>query len=189
METEKLYGAIEAILFVAGEPVGVEDLAHALDLTAGELQPLIDVLRDRYIAERRGLRLNRYGESIQLSISPEFSPQVERLLQPVRKQSLSQAALETLSIVAYRQPVTKPEIEAIRGVKCDYSIQALTGKGLIHEVGRRETLGRPILYGTTDTFLRHFGIESLDELPDVGLVQAVGSEESVPPFEQLAMEE
>ena len=90
---------------------------------------------------------------------------MERLLQPVQKQSLSQAAMETLAVVAYRQPVTKLEIEAVRGVKCDYSVQSLMHKGLIEEVGRKETLGRPILYGTTDAFLAHFGLTELSDLP------------------------
>lgn len=88
-----------------------------------------------------------------------------RLLQPVQKQSLSQAAMETLAVVAYRQPVTRAEVEQIRGVKCDYSLQSLMNKELIAEVGRKEALGRPILYGTTDNFLAHFGISSLKELP------------------------
>ncbi|MEF9973603.1 MAG: SMC-Scp complex subunit ScpB, partial [Clostridia bacterium] len=101
-----------------------------------------------------------------------------RLLQPIQQQSLSQAAMETLSIIAYRQPVTKSDIEKVRGVKCDYSVQSLVGKGLIEEVGRRETLGRPILYATTDAFLRHFGIETLDQLPeqpgDMGALEQMG---------------
>lgn len=161
----RLPAIIEAILFVAGEPVAVEDIAHALNMTQSELAPFIDRLRDEYDLDARGLRLNRFGRCIQLSIRAEYAPYVERLLQPVQKQSLSQAAMETLSIIAYRQPVTKSEIEAVRGVKCDYSVQSLCAKGLIAEVGRRETLGRPILYGTTEEFLRHFGIESLDQLP------------------------
>ena len=165
MDSKKLCCAIEAILFVAGEPVNTGDLAHALDLTVAELSPLLDRLRDEYDRDARGLRLNRFGMSVQLSTRADYAPYVERLLQPVQKQSLSQAAMETLSIIAYRQPVTKTEIEAVRGVKCDYSVQTLLNKGLIAEAGRRETLGRPIIYATTDEFLRHFGIESLDELP------------------------
>lgn len=167
MERENLPSIVEAILFVAGEPVAVEDLAHALDLTVSEMEAALNGLRDGYDLEKRGLRLNRYGGSVQLSIRSEYAPYVERLLQPVRRQSLSQAALETLSIIAYRQPVTKAEIEAVRGVKCDYSVQSLMNKRLICEVGRKETIGRPILYGTTDEFLRHFGISSLAELPTV----------------------
>ena len=87
------------------------------------------------------------------------------LLQPIQKQSLSQSIMETLAVVAYRQPVTKAEVEQVRGVKCDYSVQSLVNKGLITELGRKETLGHPILYGTTDNFLSHFGIESLADLP------------------------
>ena len=166
---KKLKAVIEAILFVAGEPIKTDTLAHALDLTVSELSPVLDSLRDEYDLDERGLRLNRFGESVQLATRPEYAPFIERVLQPVQKQSLSQAAMETLSIVAYRQPVTKGEIEAIRGVKCDYSIQSLLAKGLIEEAGRRETLGRPVLYRTAEKFLMHFGIESLAELPEVDI--------------------
>ncbi|MBR0464604.1 MAG: SMC-Scp complex subunit ScpB [Clostridia bacterium] len=162
---EKLPAVIEAILFVAGEPVNVGDLAHALDMTVSEITPALDRLRDELDRSNRGLQLNRFGMSVQLSTRPDYAPYIERLLQPIQKQSLSQAAMETLSIVAYRQPVTKAEIEAVRGVKCDYSVQSLMNKGLIAEVGRRDTLGRPIEYGTTEAFLSHFGIETLDDLP------------------------
>lgn len=169
MEQKKLGCIIEAILFVAGEPVNLTDLAHALDLTVSELVQELDALKEEYDRGARGMRLNRFGESVQLSTRPEYAPYIERLLQPVQKQSLSQAAMETLSIVAYRQPVTKTEIEAVRGVKCDYSVQSLLNKGLIEEAGRKETLGRPILYATTEAFLRHFGIESLNDLPDLDI--------------------
>ena len=165
MDLAKLPGIIEAILFVCGEPVGVDGLAHALDMTVSELEPVIEQMRDTYDLENRGLRINRHGGSIQLTTQPEFAPYIERLLQPATKQSLTQTVMETLSIIAYRQPVSKPEIEAIRGVKSDYSVQILLNRGLICEAGRRETLGRPIIYQTTDAFLRHFGIQSLDQLP------------------------
>ena len=167
MDQKKLSCIIEAILFVAGEPVNLTDLAHALDLTVSELIPALDALKEEYDQGMRGMRLNRFGESVQLSTRPEYAPYIERLLQPVQKQSLSQAAMETLAIVAYRQPVTKTEMEAVRGVKCDYSVQSLLNKGLIQEVGRKESLGRPMLYGTTEKFLQHFGIESLNELPEM----------------------
>ena len=165
LDAQMIRGVVEAILYVAGEPVPLEDLAHALDMTRSEMEEVLSDLRDTCELEKRGLRLNRYGDGVQLSIRAEYAPYVERLLQPVQQQSLSQAAMETLSVIAYRQPVTKADIEKVRGVKCDYSVQSLLNKGLIQEQGRRETLGRPILYGTTDAFLRHFGIESLDQLP------------------------
>jgi segregation and condensation protein B len=156
---------IEAILFVAGEPVLLSDLQKALEVSPLELDSALNMLDSDYEFNRRGIRLKRFGDHIQLATRAEYAPYVEKLLQPVQKQSLSQAAMETLAVVAYRQPVTKAEVEAIRGVKCDYSVQSLSHKGLIEEVGRKETLGRPILYGTTDAFLGHFGIASLADLP------------------------
>ena len=165
MDTNELAHVIEAILFVAGEPVNVKDVQRALDVTEDETRQAIDALDSDYSFHRRGITLKRFGEHIQLSTRAEYAPYVERLLQPIQKQSLSQSALETLAIVAYRQPVTKLEMEAVRGVKCDYSVQSLVNKGLIEEVGRKEALGRPILYGTTDKFLSHFGLHSLEDLP------------------------
>ena len=165
MDTNELAHVIEAILFVAGEPVNLKDLQRALEVTEDETRQAIDALDSDYSFHRRGITLKRFGEHIQLSTRAEYAPYVERLLQPIQKQSLSQSALETLAIVAYRQPVTKLEMEAVRGVKCDYSVQSLVNKGLIEEVGRKEALGRPILYGTTDKFLSHFGLHSLDDLP------------------------
>ena len=165
MDTNELAHVIEAILFVAGEPVNVKDMQRALDVTEDETRQAIDALDSDYSFHRRGITLKRFGEHIQLSTRAEYAPYVERLLQPIQKQSLSQSALETLAIVAYRQPVTKLEMEAVRGVKCDYSVQSLVNKGLIEEVGRKEALGRPILYGTTDKFLSHFGLSSLEDLP------------------------
>ena len=165
MEIKELCGVLEAILYVAGEPVNAEALAHALNLTRAELEPAIDELRESCLLDKRGIRLNRHGGDIQLSINPEYAKYVEMFLQPVKKQTLSQAVLETLSIIAYRQPITKSDIEAVRGVKCDYSVQLLLTRGLIQECGRKETLGRPILYATTDKFLRPVGLEDLNDLP------------------------
>ncbi|MBQ4074454.1 MAG: SMC-Scp complex subunit ScpB [Clostridia bacterium] len=165
MDIHELAHVIEAILFIAGEPVEIRELQRALEVTEMETQQAIDALDSDYSFHRRGICLKKFGNHIQLSTRAEYAPYVERLLQPIQKQSLSQSAMETLAVVAYRQPVTKLEIEAVRGVKCDYSVQSLVNKGLIEEVGRKETLGRPILYGTTDTFLSHFGLSSLTDLP------------------------
>ena len=164
-EGGNLAGRIEAILFVAGEAVRVEDLSKALDVPIREVEDALIHLRDEYDFNQRGFSLKRYGHQVQLATRALYSQDVVRLLQPVQKQSLSQAAMETLAVVAYRQPVTRAEVEQIRGVKCDYSLQSLMNKELIAEVGRKEALGRPILYGTTDNFLAHFGISSLKELP------------------------
>ncbi len=164
-KTNEIAHIIEAILFVAGEPVLIEDIQNAIEITDIEIASALENLTSDYDYNRRGLTLKRFGNYIQLATRSEYAPFVEKMLQPVQRQSLSQAAMETLALVAYRQPVTKGEIEAVRGVKADYSIQSLVKKELIQEVGRKETLGRPILYGTTDQFLNHFGMENLTALP------------------------
>ena len=166
-ELKERVGIVEAILFVTGDAVEKRDLCRALEISEKQLEETLDALESGYDFDRRGLRLLRFGAHVQLATRPDYAPYVEKLLQPVQKQSLSQAVMETLAVIAYRQPVTKGEIEQVRGVKCDYSVQSLAAKGLIQEVGRRETLGRPILYGTTDACLRHFGISALGELPEI----------------------
>ncbi len=164
-EEGTLKGRIEAILFVAGEAVSIKDLARALQTGEKEIRSAVNTLRDEYDYEQRGFLLKRFGDNLQLATRPLYAGDVVRLLQPVQQQSLSQAAMETLAVVAYKQPVTRAEVEQIRGVKCDYSLQSLMNKGLIREDGRKDTIGRPILYCTTDDFLSHFGLENLDGLP------------------------
>ena len=158
-------GRIEAILYVAGDAVEMRDLERALDMQEKELTALLAEMESEYDFQQRGFMIKRFGTKIQLATRPLYADDVVRLLQPAQKQSLSQAAMETLAVVAYRQPVTRAEIEAIRGVKCDYSLQSLMRKGLIREAGRKDTVGRPVLFGTTDEFLSRFGIESLEDLP------------------------
>ena len=160
-----LAGRIEAILFVAGEPVRVEELAKALNVTVRQVEDELAKLRDEYDFNQRGFTLKRFGHQVQLATRALYATDVVHLLQPVQKQSLTQAAMETLAVIAYKQPVTRAEVEQVRGVKCDYSVQSLMKKELIMEVGRKETLGRPILYGTTENFLAHFGLSTLDDLP------------------------
>ena len=160
-----LQGMIESILFVAGEAVAIPDLARALQVSVDELEKELNRIGSAYDYEQRGFMLKRFGNNVQLGTRPLYADAVVRLLQPVQKQSLSQAAMETLAVVAYKQPVTRAEVEQIRGVKCDYSLQSLTYKGLIQEVGRKDTIGRPILFGTTDEFLSHFGLRDLADLP------------------------
>lgn len=160
-----LSGRIEAILFVAGEPVRIEELAKALNVSVRAVENEVTKLRDEYDFHQRGFTLKRFGHQVQLATRALYATDVVHLLQPVQKQSLSQAAMETLAVVAYKQPVTRAEVEQVRGVKCDYSIQSLVNKELIMEVGRKDTLGRPILYGTTENFLSHFGLTTLEDLP------------------------
>ena len=176
-------GRIEAILFVAGDAVAIRDLARALGQEEKAVRRILDEMESEYDFQQRGFLLKRFGDKVQLATRPLYAEDVVRLLQPVQKQSLSQAAMETLAVVAYRQPVTRAEVEQIRGVKCDYSLQSLTAKGLIQEVGRRETIGRPILFGTTEEFLSRFGLESLEGLPP--LPQTEEETEAEPPEELI----
>ena len=173
-----LKGRIEAILFVAGEAVGIRDMAKALQIDEKALQEALNEIGSEYDYEQRGFLLKRFGDKVQLATRPLYSDDVLRLLQPVQQQSLSQAAMETLAVVAYKQPVTRAEVEQIRGVKCDYSLQSLMMKGLIQEAGRKDTIGRPILYATTDMFLSHFGIRGLEDLPPLPVDESEAGEET-----------
>ena len=184
-EGGSLKGRIEAILFVAGEAVGIRDLAKALRVEEKELKETLKKIGSEYDYEQRGFMLKRFGEKVQLATRPLYSEDVLRLLQPVQQQSLSQAAMETLAVVAYKQPVTRAEVEQIRGVKCDYSLQSLMMKGLIQEAGRKDTIGRPILYATTDMFLSHFGIQGLEDLPPLPETEKESDENTDDPDELI----
>ena len=154
---------IESILFVASGPVTVSRLAKTLSVTPTAVQRLLKTLEDEY--QTRGLRLQWSGTGVQLTTAPEASAIIEHFLGLEVTTRLSQAALEVLAIIAYQQPVTRPQIDQVRGVNSDGALRTLLGKGLIMEVGRMETPGRPILYGTTSDFLQHFGLARLDALP------------------------
>lgn len=158
-----LEALLEALLFAAPQAVTVEQLAHALQLPKEEVEAALARLETQL--QTRGLRLQRHREALQLTTAPEAAPYVERLAGAEVTLRLSQAALETLAIIAYAQPITRPQIEAIRGVGSDGVIRTLLSAGLIEEVGRAESVGRPILYGTTAEFLQQFGLASLQELP------------------------
>ena len=159
--------AIEALLFVSAEPVLPSQLASALDLSVSAVEQGLKQLDAELQAS--GLRLQRHGGRVQLTTAPEMADAVERFLGLESTSRLSRAALETLAIVAYNQPVTRPYIEGVRGVSSDGVMRSLLGKGLILEVGRAEGPGRPILYGTAPDFLQHFGLNSLSELPPLSL--------------------
>jgi segregation and condensation protein B len=158
-----LVARVESLLFVADEPVSVARLAEALEVTPGQVERALAELEAIYT--ERGLCLQRAGSRVQLITAPEAAACIERFLGLEARTRLSRAALEALAIIAYRQPLTRPEIEFIRGVSSDSVLRTLLGVGLIEEVGRAPTVGRPILYGTTFEFLQHFGLRGLDELP------------------------
>jgi segregation and condensation protein B len=154
---------LESLLFVASGPVTPSRLAKALEITRASALSLLDSLEDKY--QDRGLRLQWSGDAVQLTTAPTASAAIERFLGLEVTSRLSQAALEVLSIVAYLQPVTRPRIDQIRGVNSDTPLRTLLSKGLIEEIGRMETPGRPILYGTTPDFLQHFGLTTVESLP------------------------
>jgi len=157
---------IEAALFAAGE-LPVEAFCAFFDITPAECETLLDNMKEEMEAyPSRGLRLARHGNMVQLATPPELADAVKTLVNPPASVSLSQALLDTLAVVAYKQPVTRLDVERLRGVNCDYTMQTLAARGLIAEVGRSEGLGRARLYGTTDKFLQHFGMAGLHELPD-----------------------
>lgn len=162
MDAERL---IEAILFVAEDPVSLQDLASALQTDRDVVKEALNRLVQD--TEKRGVCIVQQNTHVQMVTAPDTSSVIERFLGVDRSRSLSSAALETLSIIAYRQPVTRAEIEAIRGVDSSGVLRTLDGRSLIESVGRLEQAGRPILYGTTFEFLQYFGIDSLKELPDL----------------------
>lgn len=157
--------ALEAVLFSLGEAVEIERLAEALEVREEEMREAFLSLQEKYEKENRGIKLIEIENSIQMCSNPDYFECIKRVTQIKKQAGLSSAALETLSIIAYNQPVTKGTIEFIRGVDCTYSVTRLLERGFIDELGRAETPGRPILYGTTMEFLRCFGLKSLEELP------------------------
>jgi len=156
--------AIEALLYIAAGPVTPGQLADAIEIKAKEVEEILKILDMEY-QEQRGLRLQWHSGRVQITTAPEFAACVERFLGLDATQKLSRAALEALAIIAYRQPITRPGVDAIRGVNSDGVMRSLLSKGLVEEVGRAEGPGRPILYGTTADFLQYFGLASLSELP------------------------
>jgi segregation and condensation protein B len=158
-----LTARIEALLFVAPGTVTTSQLAAALDVSSQAVEAALGELEAQY--NQRGIRLQSHRGRVQLTTAPEAAPLVEHFLGLEATSRLTRAALEALSIVAFQQPATRPQIDAVRGVNSDAVLKGLLGKGLVQEVGRAETPGRPILYATTPEFLQHFGLGSLDELP------------------------
>lgn len=162
-----LSALLEGLLFSAAEPVTSTQLGAALELTSTQIEKGLESLEEDLRA--RGLRLQRHSGRVQLTTAPEMAEQVENFLGLEATSHLSRAALEALAIIAFQQPVTRPQVDAIRGVNSDGVMKSLLSKGLLQEVGRSEGPGRPILYGTTPDFLQHFGLNSLSELPALDL--------------------
>lgn len=157
---------IEGLLFVAKEPVPLRTLSDITGVPETDVQALLADLAAEYNQEQRGMQISEIARGYQMCTRPEFAPYIEKLYKPHSGYGLSKAALETLAIIAYKQPITRGEVEVIRGVKVDSSIGSLLEKNLVREIGRKEGVGRPILFGTTDRFLQYFGLRDVTELPD-----------------------
>lgn len=165
MSELNIKSAIEAILFASGSPVELSRIANALEISEKQAEEQISVLIDDYNSAQRGITIIKLKDSYQMVSVKEYAPQIRTIMDLRRNSPLSQAALEVLAVVAYNQPVTKAFVEQVRGVDCSGVIGSLTLKGLVEEKGRLELPGRPLLYGTTESFLRCFNISSLEELP------------------------
>lgn len=169
--SQNALAALEAILFAMGDPVETERLAGAIEKTPEETKQLLAVLKERYAGEDSGIQLLCLDDAWQLSTKKEYYEPLIRIAKQPKKPNLTDVMLETLSIIAYKQPVTRSEIEKIRGVSCEHAVNRLMEYELICELGRLQVPGRPILLGTTDKFLRCFGLESTEDLPVLSQVE------------------
>ena len=188
MEIKKLQGVIEAILFTMGESVELERIAAAIEHDEETTRKLINGLMDQYAEEGRGIRIIELDRSYQMCTKKEMYEYLIRNAKQPQRYVLTDVLLETLSIIAYKQPVTKLEIEKIRGVKSDHAVNKLVEYGLVEEVGRLDAPGRPLLFGTTEEFLRRFSVQSLDELPTLDPVRMEQFKEEAEDEAQLKLD-
>ena len=172
---KSIKSAFESMMFTWGEPLDVKTAADVMNISRQEAMECFLELKDEYIQEGRGIVIRQINQSFQFVTREENYDYIRRLCTPVKMKKLSQSALEVLAIVAYKQPVTKGEIEAIRGIRCDRVMDGLIKKELVCEKGRADTVGRPILYGTTDVFLKNFGFSSIKDLPEIEDIESIVS--------------
>ncbi len=186
MNNRKIKSAFESMLFTWGDPLPAKDAADVMGIEVSLAEELMRELMEEYEQEGRGIVIREINGAFQYVTREENASYIEKLCTPVKAKRLSQSALEVLAIVAYKQPVTKGEIEAIRGIKCDRVMEGLMAKGLVEAVGRSQAIGRPILYGTTDLFLQNFGFTTLKELPKIEDIESAISTEEAEIYEEEA---
>ncbi|MBE5741288.1 MAG: SMC-Scp complex subunit ScpB [Clostridiales bacterium] len=165
MSLKEIAKIIEGVLFVAGEGVDIDEFKTRFEMNDREFNKCLDILKEKY-NEDSGVNVIRYKNKVQLCSNPQIVENISEILNPIRERSLTKAALETVAIVAYKQPITRLEIENIRGANSDYAIQLLQSNNLIEVVGRKDTVGKPLLFGTTENFLKRFELESIEALPN-----------------------
>ena len=178
----EIEGRIEAVLFSVGDKVSVDTLSQALEIDKDTITKIVHNMMDKYDDSDRGIRIIEIEDAFQMCSKSDYYDTLIKIVNTPKKHVLTDVLLETLSIVAYKQPITRQEIEAIRGVSCVHAVNKLVEYNLIQEVGRLEAAGRPILFGTTDDFLRSFGVQSTDDLPIITL-------DKIEDFKQQALEE
>lgn len=164
MTQDKLMHILESILFLSGQAVSIKEIAEKLEVKEKDILACASKLEEKYTSPC-GISIMKVNGKLQFSSNPEYAEEVSTVLNPIRERNLSKAMLEVVSIIAYKQPITRLEIEQMRGVSCEYAVRVLLENNLIEVVGRRDTIGKPILFGTTEKFLKHFQIESLEQLP------------------------
>lgn len=165
MNLKEIARVVEGVLFVAGEGVDVDEFKTRFEMNDREFNKCLDIIKEKY-GEDSGINLIRFKNKVQLCSNPQIANEIAEILNPIRERSLTKTAMETVAIIAYKQPITRLEIENIRGVNSDYAIQLLQANNLIEVVGRKDTIGKPVLFGTTETFLKRFELESIDDLPN-----------------------
>lgn len=168
---DQLTNTIEAVLFASGKGVAIADIAEKLEVTEGEVKKALGELREKYSGDS-GIVLLEFNKKAQLGSNPKYKEGVSAVLNPIREKELTRTILETAAIVAYKQPITRTEIELLRGVNSDYAVNALLELKLIYPCGRKDAVGKPILFATTDEFLKRFKLNSLEDLPDYDTLMA-----------------
>ena len=171
MDRKRMEAAAEAILFTMGNAVEVERIAKALGMSTEATRKMLLAMKEKYDKDERGIRIIELEDSFQMCTDPDLYEYLIKIAKQPKKIVLTDVVLETLSIIAYKQPITRIELEKIRGVKCDHAVNKLIEFNLVKEVGRLDAPGRPLLFGTTEEFLRRFGVSSVEELPEVNPVK------------------
>lgn len=166
MDKEKIIKLIEAVVFVSGEQIDRSDIISKLEVTKEEFDDALSELKKKYNKETSGVVLLEFGSKLQFCSNSELVDDVMKVICPVRERALTKSAIETLSIIAYKQPITRLEIEEIRGVASDYALGILMDHKLVAVVGKKDAVGKPLLFGTTEEFLKRFNLDSIEELPD-----------------------
>lgn len=181
-EKNELENKLEALLFVSGDSVEIADIIEKWQVTDKQIDKAVENLKERF-NENFGIKILKFKNKLQLCSNPEYADEISLVLNPIRERALSKATLETIAIVAYKQPVTRLDIEQIRGVNSDYAIQTLLKHNLIEVVGRKDAVGKPLLFGTTDEFLKRFNLENLSNLPSydelLNSIQVINSQSSI----------